>query len=484
MSQPKVVANELQGALGAQGALDPYLVFVGPASAGPIALPAAFGRTKDLIASFGSGPTVQAAGYYISTYKRPAIMVRTTATVAASGTAVTTTGTGSTVVTAQAASSADDDYELFVKIVNGGTIGVTGITYQESRDGGRTLGPVKALGTAVTLLVASAGGAGFAMTAASTVAGDTWSYRTSAPCWNSTDLGVALTALSLTTYSWEMAVICGPVDAAAFAVLGTSFAGMPEKAWLANTRMPLIGESEATYLTSLTGVFSALSTTVGCLCAGAAKTTSGIDFLQYKRPIVHSVGALAATLSEEIDLAQVDTGNLPGVRIRDANGNPDEHDESANPGLDDARFLALRTVDGEQGIFVNNPRIFSASGSDFEFLQHRRVMIIMKRAVRLYFQKVLSKPIVVSASTGFILESEAKSIEQGIDAILRSLLLAKPKASGGAFGQFKFVHINRTDNLLSTKTMNVQAGLIPLAYPKTIVIDEGFYNPALQIIQK
>jgi hypothetical protein len=144
----------------------------------------------------------------------------------------------------------------------------------------------------------------------------------------------------------------------------------------------------------------------------------------------------------------------------------------------------LRTVDGEQGVFVNNPNLFSATGSDFQYLQHRRIMIIFKRALRIYFQRRLSKPIIVDSQTGFILESEALEIEQGANAVLKGLLLAKPKCSGGAYGLAKFVHINRTDNLLSTKTMNVQAGLIPLAYPKSIVIDEGFYNPALQIIQK
>src|SRR6188768_3942502 len=122
MSQPKVIANELQGALGAQPDGDPIMVFVGPATAGPMNQPTAFGRTKDLIAAFGAGPTVQAACYFIATFGKPAIVVRSAATVAATADAIVATGVlGTSVVTASAAASANDDYDLKFTIVTGGT---------------------------------------------------------------------------------------------------------------------------------------------------------------------------------------------------------------------------------------------------------------------------------------------------------------------------------------------------------------------------
>lgn len=483
MSQPRVTANELQGALGAQPDGDPILVFVGPTTAGTVNQPAAFGRTKDLAAAFGYGPTVQAACHYIATYKRPAIIVKTAATVAATADTIVVSGiTGTSVVTATAASSANDDYDLKFTIVNGGTIGVTGITYTESRDGGLTTSAVKALGVATTILPTNAGGVGFALGVGTLVAGDTATLRTHAPTWNSADIGAALAALAVTTYSWEIAHLVGPIDATTFAAIGTAWGSMPEKTWIGNTRVPNAGESEATYLAALNTIFSSLSTSFGCLCAGAAKIASGLDFNLYRRPVSHAVAAYAQSVSAEIDLAQIDLGALTGVQIRTTNGNVDEHDESANPGLDDARFTVLRTVDGEQGVFINNARIFSTTGSDFEFLQHRRVFNIFKRALRIYFQRRLSKPVVVNNETGFILEEEAVEIESGASSILADLLLNKPMASGGQYSLRDFVRVNRTDNLLSTKTMNVTAGMIPLAYPKVIIIDEGFYNPALQTV--
>jgi hypothetical protein len=153
-----------------------------------------------------------------------------------------------------------------------------------------------------------------------------------------------------------------------------------------------------------------------------------------------------------------------------------------NPGLDDSRFTVLRTFDGKQGVYVNNCRILSAAGSDFEFAQHRRVYNEARRTLRLYFTERLSAPVQVDAVTGFILESEALEIEAGADAAMRSVLRSKPKASGGGIDgkASRFCKLSRTDNLLSTKTLTVQGAVIPLAYPKAINIDLGFKNPALQ----
>jgi hypothetical protein len=200
------------------------------------------------------------------------------------------------------------------------------------------------------------------------------------------------------------------------------------------------------------------------------------------RPSIFAIGPLLASVSAEVDIALTTLGAIPGVSIRDANGNPKHHDESVNPGLDDSRSATLRTHDGKQGVYVNNPRLLSASGSDFEFAQHRRVMNLARRTLRLYFIDRLSRPTLVDARTGFILESEALETEAGADAVMRAVLRAKPMCSGGGIDgkAARFCKVSRTDNLLSTKTMTVQGGVIPLAYPKVINIDLGFKNPALQ----
>jgi hypothetical protein len=127
-------------------------------------------------------------------------------------------------------------------------------------------------------------------------------------------------------------------------------------------------------------------------------------------------------------------------------------------------------------VYVNRPRIFSAAGSDFRLVPHRRVLNLGHAALRAYFLRRTSRPILVSAATGFILEEEALEIESGARAAMRAELLAKPKASAILFT------LSRTDDLLTTQTLTGQGRVVPLAYPEFINLDLGFFNPALQVI--
>jgi hypothetical protein len=478
MSLPSVVITELDGQIGALPSGQKILAMIGVSDAGTVNSPAAFGRKKDVISAFGNGPLVEEACHFIEITKLPVLCVKTGATVAATNDAIDVTAkTGTSAVTVSGL--ANDDFDVSLTVVAGGTIGVAGITFTYSFDKDRTQSAVTALGTAALFAFPSAGTLAFNFAAGTLVAGDVIRIRTHAPNWNASELSAAVSALAASSLAWEICDVVGPIDGTAYDTLGTLFAGLPEKDWIGACRMPNAGESEAAYLTAMSAIFSARSTTVGMLCYGAAKTVSGVTFRQYRRPSRTTIATRAASVSEEIDTAAVDLGTLPGIDIRTPGGNPDPdcHDEAVNPGADDARFTVLRTVDGIPGVYVNNPRVHSAPGSDFEFFQHRRVMIIAKEAIRLYFLRRLHVPIRVDKTTGFILEEEALEIESGAKAVLRSVLLSKPKASAIDF------ELSRTDNLLVTKKLNGQARITPLAYPKEIDVAIGFFNPSLQVLK-
>jgi hypothetical protein len=479
MTQPNVQITELDGAL---GVLPPsagkLYALVGSSSTGPIDTPATYARVKDVIAAYGAGPLVESACHYIERYARPVVLVRTAASVVGlPGTIDTTKKVGTSVVTVTGVPN--DHYEATWRALTGGTVGVAGITFQWSLDGGRTWSPVTALGTANTFAFPGAGGLALAFAAGTLVAADLVSTRTTAPQWNASELSSALDALAASSVQWEIVSAIGALDASSFDVLELKLAALAAagkyRAWIGNTRMPLVGESEATYRTALDGIFGAKATLFGMLCAGSCKATSSVTGRTYKRPVSLVVGAREASVSEEIDTADLNLGPLGGVSIRDANGNADEHDESISPGLDDARFTVLRTVEGFPGVYINRPRIFSPNGSDFSLLPHRRVMNLGHTALRAFFMRRLSKVVLVDSSTGFILEEEALEIEAGALAVMRATLMAKPKASGVLFA------LSRTDNLLSTKTLTGDARIIPLAYPEYINLTIGFYNPALQV---
>jgi hypothetical protein len=485
MSQPAVTITELDGALGVLPAGQKLHAAVGVASSGPLDTPAAFARSKDIISTFGAGPLVEYGCGYVEKYSKPILLVRTGQTVVGIEGTLVTSVAGTSVVTLDT-TDPNDDYELYFKVIAGGTIGVAGITFQWSLDGGRTLSPVTALGTANTFAFPGSGGVNLDFAAGTLLAGDFVTARTTAPNWNSTELGTALDALKNTTIVWRDVHIVGIIDATAFDLIETKMASLSSsgkpKAWTGNTRKPNIAESEATYAAAMDTIFAAKATTYGQICSGACELTSSVSGRKYLRPVSYAIAALGGSVSEEIDIADVNLGALVGVSIRDVNGNPKHHDESINPGLDDMRFTVLRTWDEVQGVYVNRPRVFSAAGSDFQLVPHRLVMNLGRGALRAYFVRRLNRPILVNKTTGFILEKEALEIEAGAHEAMRAVLMAKPKASGGGFEKGRFVKLSRTDNLLSTKTLTGQARIIPLAYVEFLLWDIGFYNPALQVV--
>ncbi len=489
MSQPQVTITELDGALGilppSAGAL--YAV-VGVSSKGTADAPASYARVKDVVNAFGSGPMVEAACHYIERYGRPVVCVKTGQTTVGTASAIVLAGAGTSVITRDVAVVPIDDFEFLFVVVTGGTIGTAGITYKTSLDGGRTYSPETSLGTAVTLTLAAdtlpvgaaAPGIKINFAAGTLVAGQSASFRATAPQYNSTEIASALLALGNSITTWELAHITGIIDATILAAIDLKFAAFAAAgkyhAWIGNTRLQAItGETEAQYKTALDVIFAALSSIYGVLCAGSVKMISSVSGRYFKRPFSFVYAAREASVSHEINTAAIDLGAFAGVTIRDVNGNADEHDESINPGLDTSRFCVARTWEGIQGVYVNRPRMFSADGSDFEILPHRRVLNLAHTALRNYFNRRLNKPVRVNATTGFILESEALEIESGARAAMRAVLLAKPKASAVAFV------LSRTDNLLSTKTFTGQARVTPLGYPESINLDLGFENPALSV---
>lgn len=488
MSQPNVSMTERDGATGvlppSSGALH---AIIGVSSKGALNTPATFASVPALVAAFGGGPLVEAAAHYIELYSRQVVVVRTGQTTAGSATAVDDDDVaGTSVVTRDVAVVPVDDLEVVVRIVTGGTLGVTGITLQWSIDGGSSWSPVTALGTAMSFTLPAptpagspAPGVKFDFAAGTLIAGDTFSTRTSAPQWDGTEIGEALEALRLTAAVWRDAHVVGPIDATLFDAIEAKFVSMSSAhdphGWTGNVRIPTIGETEADYLASVSAAFAAKVTVLGALCAGACDLTSSVSGRKQLRPISFAVAAREAASDEQVNNAAIRRGALRNVSIRDVNGNPKHHDESANPGLDDARFTVLRTWRRRPGVFINRSRIFSAPTSDFRLFAHRRVMNLARRAVVSYLEERLNEEVRVNPDTGYILESDAKSIEAGARAAMRAVGLGGTKASGYSFA------LSRTDNLLALPRLNYQTRVVPLGYAEELVGDIAFENPALSV---
>lgn len=480
MTLPGVDFSETDGGL---GVLPPssgrLLAFIGPATLGTKNQPMTFARVKDLVGTLGAGPVVEAAAHTIDVTGKAVCVVRSDDS-AGSVSAITAVKTGTSVVTVHASPTPNDDYELVLKVVKGGTQGVAGITYQLSYDNGRTFTTETPLGTGTSVSFPNAGGVSFDIGAGSLIAGDLFSARSVAPAADASDLGDSLAALKTTAINWEQAIPVSPLDASSVDALELAFAGLrPGKrcSWIGGARIPTIGESESTYAAALTTALGAKSTKTGAICAGSAKTSSGVSARSYKRSSLFTVAARQAWIAPHVDAADPNLGALPGVSLADALGNPDDHDESLFPGLDDARFITLRTWDGDglEGVYITQPRLFSPADSDFQIIPHRRVANVAYAALNSFFVRRCNHPILVDKTTGVIAPTEASEIEKGARNAMAAVLLADPMASA------VFFTLSRTDNVISTRRITGTARVVPLGYPTQFSIDFGYFNPAMQL---
>lgn len=168
MTVPNVLYRVLNGRLGvrAPGGVELH-AYVGPCSDGTVNTPTRHVRSEDLLDTYESGPAAELAVSAIERWKGDVLMVRSTAsTVGSYGTIDTTGVTGGATVTVDAATHPDDDYEVYVEIVAAGAVGTDGITYMWSLDGGRTMSPVTALGTAASIVIPNSGGIAFSLSPA------------------------------------------------------------------------------------------------------------------------------------------------------------------------------------------------------------------------------------------------------------------------------------------------------------------------------
>ena len=135
------------------------LAIIAPAAAGPVNTPAMFQGDALAFSTFGPSPLAEDSSYTLARSNNPIIAVRPTTSVAAAYGPVTKTIAGTAVPVAGAAVPADS-YQVLVSILNGGTIGVAGITYTYSLDGGNTVSAVQALGVGTVLTIPNFAGGG------------------------------------------------------------------------------------------------------------------------------------------------------------------------------------------------------------------------------------------------------------------------------------------------------------------------------------
>lgn len=465
MSTPTIEIEVLDNQLGIRAPADAVLAIVATAADGPFYTPVPTTRTKDLVDTFVAGPLVEAGAYAIERYGLTVLPVRTDASVAGGFGTLTADLLGTSEATIDDTSEPTDELEVVIRFLTGGTVGTAGITYQYSLDNSRSFSTVRALGTAESIVLPEAGNVRIDLSEGTIGTGGQLSFPTTAPRWNADELAEAITVLRQTQARWTMLEVYGDLDSSALSALDAGLeamhaAGRNRRA-IAHARKPNAGETPAAYLAALSAAFGESFSRRVAVCAGYAKIDSSVSRRRHRRPPSLAVAPLAASVTEEIDLAELAYGPLPGVYIRDANGNPDEHDETVFPGLDDARFLTLRSWENRAGVWVNNPRLFAPVGSDFLYLQYGRVIDLACDIARSELEPILNRGVeVLRDGSGRIDPEAATSIEGQLNARLGDAIVAKRKGTAVTFT------LSRTDDVLRTGSIGWQVRVLPLAYIK------------------
>lgn len=487
---PNVKFSVKNGKLGVRrpGATELH-AFVGPASSGTVATPTKHSRQASVISTHSDGPVVELAIGAMERFNLEALVVRSTASVASSFGAIDVTGvTGTSVVTKDASATTIDDYEVRLKVKTGGTIGVAGIVLQYSLDGGRTYSNDVALGTAVFYVIPNTGSPGirFNFAAGTLVANDVVAILAIAPKWSTGDLSTALASLVSTLHDWKAVWIAGPMSASEAATVQTflnsveALTGKARKAYI-HLRMPNPGESEATYLSSVSTDYASFADFRFTCSYAAARVTSQRQGRPYvfRRPAMYAYAGLPASLPLAVDMAQtVDAtpGGLSGVALYDSAGNKVEHDEMIDGGGGDARFTALRTWPEKEGVYVNDPKTLEGTGLDFHLDQFVRILCVYCDSIRTTLIDELSRDLELQLKDSGQNKAGAPNERecQRIDA--RVLARARERLKGQV-SDLQWA-LNRDDNLLTSQSLTGQAGIVFKGYPKLITFSVSAVNPA------
>jgi hypothetical protein len=471
MALPGITVTTEERGLGlTQGAARAYAA-VGTASTGPLGEVVGINDPGALTTTFGStGPLVEDIAYTLATAGGPVYGVRVAASnVGAVGTVVHD-GTGPSTGVATTGTPLDD-LDLVVKITKGGAVGTS--TFRLSLDGGDNYSSDYATAATVSAFAAETG-LTLTFAAGTYVVDDTYALAASGPTYSPTDLSAALDALRTSNVAFEFIHVLGTVGGVSDAAKVTNLAALAAAVDVKLAQMYAAGRYKWALLEApdvadsalgASGVTSFASSRIA-IAAGYAEVTSPLTLRSNRRHAGMVVAAKAAKTPVHQSIGWVGSGSLQGVsRLY--------RDEFKTPGLDDLRFITLRTLGEDPGFYVTQGRTFAATGSDFSLLQYRRVIDLATTVARRALVPYINADLRIESDTGFIDKREAAAIERFVGGQLDAAVVASGHGSSAS------VQINRTTNLLSSQTLPVRVRVVPRGVVQFIELSIGMLNPLL-----
>lgn len=227
------------------------------------------------------------------------------------------------------------------------------------------------------------------------------------------------------------------------------------------------GETEDAWMNSLISTWVAFVSDRVSVCAGSADIYSQANRDYNIRNCAHIVSARESLIPLREDLGKVARGPLPLILVPSVNSGKYGiyHDEDSKPGLDVSRFTTLRKFKNIPGFYITNGRTFASPGSDYTFLQYRRVMDRAATLLTRISKQFINAEFRVNAD-GTIFEIDARNVEVQVT----DYLMAGLKSDIVSL----VVQVDRSINLLQSQTLKITASILPYGYAKYIELVLGF----------
>lgn len=488
MPTPSVQIKKQDGQTGAvppSAEVEGIFAIIAPSEKGP-SYPQLAQRPDLIQDEYGVGKLTEDAAYLLGA-GLPVVVVRPVPSTAGAYGAVDIdrSGSSTSVPSAHTATEPLDDFDVQINIITGGTIGVDGIEYEMSVDGGESFGPKKRLGTASTIVVTDgrglATGAQIDLAAGTLEADDLISFSVTGPKMTNADLVSALDALRQAKLPYEGILVHG-LDADSTTVgdldlwIGDRELEGNFPFALGNVRLKGASESESAYSQAMTTVAQLMASIRVGIGADGAYLPSPIRGTNMKRATSVLAARRLAEVDVAVDAARVSDGPLSGnPRITDIRGNPAFHDELMNPTLDGQRLITLRSFIDRQGVFITNPNTVAEGGSDFPYIQYVRVMNKACRRAYFLLEGLLSQGVVTvtdphNPNKQIISESDASHFEEVVNTDLESRIVRPRECSALKLS------IARDDDLTPNTgaTINSSLEMVGLKYVKRFKVNTRF----------
>ncbi len=438
-------------------------VKVGACSLGTVGEMIYLTSPDQIAGSFGTGPLANALYDAFNAGARKLYAVKAESDVAATIGDITATKTGQGNITA--AGTPLDAYEVVIELVKDGALNTAAFRY--SLDGSDTWSEVITTPSAGTYVIPDTG---ITLTfvehttpADSFKDGDIYSFKSTAPGASITSITAAI-EVSLNSKTFvEYIHVVGSADSSVWEALSTLMDTAATEKYkythvLCEAVGPADGQAISAWVQALVTEAAGFSSTRVAVSAAWSEIRESNTGRIINRNGAGVYSGRVSSIPVKRSPARVRDGQLFNV----VSINPLGLTEEQIKDLTDAGFITFREYEGVEGIYVTEGRIMAPVGSDFQYVELRRVMDKACRLVRLAALQYKH------AEADGDLEHLKASLQQEVDDM-----------AGAQDIQSGRIVIPDGQDILSTSKLFVKIRIVPIGIMREIELEVGFENPLL-----